>query len=1192
VVQRSQFPETYVAADLTDLFDAAPVSIIGVGRDGQITMWNRCAEKTFGWCPLEAVGMPSKLLFPFSHRGRYLESLQAWLSSDAEQLAAISPDAMAITRTGEVFAIQRTVSTTSSQETCLVLFVVDLREPQRQQKALLESRQLLENQRAMLETADARLVPEPVCTDQETLAILDATPVAVVGIDSEGRINRWNREAERIYGWPLVEAIGLPWVMLASKATHELFGNLLKKWMGSEPPAVRDAIPGKGMNRDGRDFPIELTVMRANSEGVIVFVRDLTDLRRQQTELRESRQRYQAILENIEDGYFEVDLSGKYQFVNEAFCKQVGYSEEDLLTETYKNFYDPETISQLHKAFVSVFETGTPLTLEYRITRKDGVQRIVEVSVCLKRDWKSRPVGFLGTRRDITDRKLVEKAIRANESRWRDLFEGASDCVYTCNLKARFTSINRAGELLTGYSREELLGQPASMLLTQQALAIDLGIQDDLRAGRLGSAYEIELVTKAGRPVLVELNISFLYESGQTVGILGIARDITARRRSERLDQGRASILEDVARGRPLIEVLTEVAGLVESELAGSACAIVCFGKNSCFEKREQRNYAPPRFVAARSLPEALRKLIDVSLRSELFRSAPDAGPIIAAVELATDPYWADGRDSALDNGWRSCWSAPVPSGKGEGSVRLLVFRRVHELPDREECNFLGKAAELASLSIEQRHLSDQLAFQATHDPLTGLPNRLLFEERLGQTIANARQNDGKAAVIWLDLDRFKNINDTLGHWVGDLLLQEVVKRFRTRFLDTDTFARMGGDEFAIVRSGGARTRLEAAVLAEALLADLHLPFPVSGNNLSVTASIGVAIFPDDGDDAPTLIRRADQAMYSAKGKDCGQFCLYSQEIGQAEAEKADTEASLRLALVHGGFEIHYQPQYDASGDLVGLEALLRYRHPERGFILPGKFIPVAEESGLIIPIGDWVLREVCRQAMDWVKRGFSPVRIAVNVSALQFSQTTFAERARQIMAETGMPGERLELELTETALMSNIGESIRQMEQLRTFGVSLAIDDFGTGYSSLHYLHRLKVDRLKIDRSFVADLGSEVNTLSLVQGIIAMARGLNQEVVAEGVETEEQVRLLRYAGCRIFQGYLFSRPLPAPRIEELFREIASRKPANQAAGFDEVVSLQLKSLRHHLEAAATDCQPRVPQRRAGDLRPTQPSPE
>jgi EAL domain-containing protein (putative c-di-GMP-specific phosphodiesterase class I) len=322
-----------------------------------------------------------------------------------------------------------------------------------------------------------------------------------------------------------------------------------------------------------------------------------------------------------------------------------------------------------------------------------------------------------------------------------------------------------------------------------------------------------------------------------------------------------------------------------------------------------------------------------------------------------------------------------------------------------------------------------------------------------------------------------------------------------------------------------------------------------------------MAIFPDDGDDAPTLLRGADQAMYRAKGADHGQFCFYSREIGLAEAEKAEVEAYLRVALVEGGFEIHYQPQYALDGRLVGLEALVRYRHPVLGLIPPGRFIPVAEESGLIIPVGEWVLREVCRQGVEWIGLGFTPVRLAVNVSALQFAQNTFAERAGQIIAETGMPGEWLELELTETVVMSNIAESIRQMRQLRALGVSLAIDDFGTGYSSLHYLHRLDVDRLKIDRSFVADLGAEVSTLSLVQGIIALAHGLHQEVVAEGVETREQLRMLGDAGCGILQGFLLSRPIPAPQVEELLARIGRD-------AFDDGVSAQLGLLVRHLDPA------------------------
>jgi PAS domain S-box-containing protein len=372
-------------------------------------------------------------------------------------------------------------------------------------------------------------------------------------------------------------------------------------------------VKAKALHRDGHVFPIELTVLRLNGQrpGLVFFVRDLTERRRLQSELLQSQQRYKAIVENIEDGYFEVEPGGKYVFLNEAYCKSFGYRIDEMLGQSYRKFYDAESIPRIHLAFVSVWETGVPLkAFEYLITRKDGEKRFVEDSVSLKRDRKGQPVGFLGIRRDITERKLSETAMRASESRWRDLFERASDFIYTCDLEGRFTAVNGVGEQLTGYSREELIGKSTTMLLAPEWLVVDSSIREDLHAGRPLASYELGIVTKSGRSVTLEVCVSLLVTSGMPVGVLGIGRDISARRRTERFERGRGSILEDVARDRPLAEVLMELAALVEKELPGSACPVVFWERDGL----EQN--AVLRLVAGPSLSPDLKHAIELSLSS------------------------------------------------------------------------------------------------------------------------------------------------------------------------------------------------------------------------------------------------------------------------------------------------------------------------------------------------------------------------------------------------------------------------------------------------------------------------------------------------------------------------------------------------------------------------------------------------
>jgi diguanylate cyclase (GGDEF)-like protein/PAS domain S-box-containing protein len=1158
------------------IFEAAPFLLVGVGTDGRVNEWNLHATRAFGWSRGEVIGMQSKSLVPIADREAHCSFLKAWLT-DEEGLPGEPWEGSALHRDGWIFPVEWSIRRAACPEEGVLLFGQDLSKQRRLQSELLESQQ---RYRAIVESvedrsrADAQRGPrsDRAPGNSDLRSTLDAFPIALIGVGPDGRLNEWNRVAEKTYGWTRAQAMGTPSELLAPEAHREAFLELLQGWLVStEEQQLERPLEGTGLSREGRTFPLEIHIARAfgDGSGVLLFVRDLSERRQRQRELLESRQRYQAILENIEDGYFEVDPSGKYVFLNEAFCKSFGYPMDEVLGQNYRKFYDPEDALKIHGAFLSVWETGAPLqSYEYLIKQKDGGLRFVEDSVSLKRDGRGRPVGFLGIRRDITERKLSEKAVRASrESQWRDLFERASDFVYTCDLEGCFTSVNRTGEQVTGYSREELLGKSTAVVLSPASHAVDTSIRKDLQAGKSGTSHELEILTKAGRCVAIEQSVSLLFEAGKPVGVLGIARDISARRRTERFEQGRGSILEDVARDRPIAEVLAELAGLVEKEFPGSPCSLVFLEKDGL-----QQNTAL-RLVPGPSLPAALIQSIDISLKGKASLEAtsvfrPELGDAhqVLSVDIERHPLWEPLRDAVLACGWHGCWSISILSGVGEALGSLVVLRPSQGSPDREERSFLIGAAELASLTIEHRNLTSQLAFQAKHDSLTGLANRLLFEERLGQAIADGAQRGSQVAVILLDLDRFKNINDTLGHWVGDLLLLAAAKRFLANVSSQDTLARLGGDEFAIVMSGGAGIREDAAYLAEALLTDLQLTFPLCGHHLVITASIGIGIFPEDGTDAATLLRSSDQAMYSAKGKERGQYHFYSSEMGRKEAERANIESHLRAALTHGGFEVVYQPQVAPTGELIGLEALLRFRHPTMGVIPPGRFIPIAEECGLIIQIGEWVLRRVCRQSVEWETCGYRPVRLAVNVSALQFAQTDFAELAGRILAETGMPGDRLELELTETVVMSNVSESIRQMRQLRALGVSLAIDDFGTGYSSLNYLHRFEVDRLKIDKSFVADLDASMSTLPVVQAIIALARSLKQEVVAEGVETGLQFRMLRAAGCDLMQGYLLGRPASAEDVAKLFG--AAPWPQAIAAEFQgaEEVASQLRALKVGLE--------------------------
>ncbi len=433
----------------------------------------------------------------------------------------------------------------------------------------------------------------------------------------------------------------------------------------------------------------------------------------------------------------------------------------------------------------------------------------------------------------------------------------------------------------------------------------------------------------------------------------------------------------------------------------------------------------------------------------------------------------------------------------------------------------------------ERRRAEERVQYLANYDVLAGLPNRFLMQDRLTQVIAHAHRNRLRVALMYIDLDRFKVVNETLGHYVGDALLKQAAERVRKSTRDADTVGRVGGDEFTIVFPNVTSLQTLSAAAAE-LLGELAKPFPSDGQELFVSASVGISIYPDDAGSVDELIKHADAAMSSAKHLGRNNFQFFTPGMNQEAQDRMLIEAGLRAAIQRDELSLLYQPKIDlATRRIFGAEALLRWKHPKLGMISPSRFVPVAEESGLVGQIGEWVLKTACRQMREWQDAGYS-LQVAVNVSARQFADYDVAELVMSIMRETGALATNLELELTESAVMSDAESSIVTLERLAALGVKIAIDDFGTGYSSLSYLKRLPLDLLKIDQSFVRDISSDPNDAAIVRAIITLARSLGIKVIAEGVENEAQLAFLNAYGCHYGQGYLFGRPLTAPQLAKL----------------------------------------------------------
>ncbi|HEX7614978.1 MAG TPA: EAL domain-containing protein [Thermoanaerobaculia bacterium] len=594
------------------------------------------------------------------------------------------------------------------------------------------------------------------------------------------------------------------------------------------------------------------------------------------------------------------------------------------------------------------------------------------------------------------------------------------------------------------------------------------------------------------------------------------------------LERDRRLILEKIALGEPLRVILPQIAALVEHQRPRAICAI------------------SPLRQGVRALGSAgsagpfgsLHEDIPLGSTTPPLARAVEEHRLVVTRDVPDDPLWSACRDTFAPHGIKACWTVPIETGGGVVLGTLSVLLPEVRRPERADTALLSGAASLAAIAIEQRQLAEQLLFQARYDSLTSLPNRLSLEESLRNAVSRAAGSGACVLLAYIDLDRFKQVNDTFGHAGGDELLREVAFRLSSALADGDVLARMGGDEFCVLRvlTPGAASR--AGELPERLLEALKAPFDLRGDELFVGASIGVSVFPDDARDVVALQRHADAAMYAAKAMAGNGYRVFGPDVTPGGGERLRLENELRRALTRGELEIVYQPQVDREGALVGAEALLRWNHPELGEVRPGRFIPVAEESGLIQSIGLWAFEEVCSRLAAWRREGICAVPVSVNLSPVQFTQADLAETLERLLGTHGVPGSFLRLEVTESLLVKDVASTMALLGRLKALGLGLAVDDFGTGYSSLSYLQLLPIDELKIDQAFLRDLTGVIEpagrTAKLVQTMVTLGHDLGLVVVAEGVETPGQIEFLRQAGCDRLQGFGVSAPVSAAAFTEL----------------------------------------------------------
>jgi diguanylate cyclase (GGDEF)-like protein/PAS domain S-box-containing protein len=671
--------------------------------------------------------------------------------------------------------------------------------------------------------------------------------------------------------------------------------------------------------------------------------------------------------------------------------------------------------------------------------------------------------------------------------------EATANAIVITDHEGKVVWVNRAFTAMTGYSKGEALGNNLRLLKSgKQPQSYYADLWSTISSGKV---WHGELVNrrKDGTTYIEEMTITPVTRDGNPADgyFIAIKQDITERKQAEE------ALLFKTA----LLEAQTETT--IDGMLAVDESDHIVLAN-----KQFGLNFGIP--------DELLSTRDDLIVRKHVTDKVVDPDAFVERVNYLNSHRDEKSRDELRFKNGKvfDRYSSPLVDSNSHYRGRIWYFRDI----------------------TERKVAQERVQYLAYYDALTGLPNRTLLQDRLAKALASARRRKDKVAFLFLDLDRFKDINDSLGHSVGDLLLQEVAERLRKFAREQDTVARLGGDEFLITLTQ-VKDLTDAAVAAERFINAMTAAFVVQGHSLNIGCSIGISIFPEHGADGETLIKNADAAMYSAKDIGRNNFQFFTADMNAQAVERLTLESSLRLALKKKELFLVYQPQMNiATGRITGLEALLRWQHPELGLVPPDRFIRIAENSGLIVPIGEWVLRTACSQARKWQDEGIPAVSVAVNVSAIQFRQEAFCGLVRKVLQETGLPPQYLELELTESLLLANAQLMLSVVKELRDMGVTLAIDDFGTGYSNFSYLRRYRISKLKIDRSFIRDVAVKPDDAAIATAIISMAKSLNLKVIAEGVEDEVQMSFLRAHQCDEIQGYYFSKPLTVDKVADKLR--------------------------------------------------------
>lgn len=915
----------------------------------------------------------------------------------------------------------------------------------------------------------------PILSELFNTSLFDHRSDIFLLFDHNGRLTEANQAFTNTLGYSLEEFKQLTYGSLLPENQRQRAKEHLQKLLLGEIQIFEIRV----LHKTGQFIDLTVTAfprkMNDEIDGFYAIAKDLSDIKLME-------QRYISLLKNMFSAAFIIDLQGNILDVNDAAVKLTGYGKEEHVH--FSQFIKPGDLEQAMAYNQRALE-GETLSFQITILHKHG--QSVDVMTTLSPVFMHEQItGIIGISNDISDETKNKQLFQINKQRYESLFEQNPDAISYFDLNGNFMDCNSALENILGYSREELLYSNYSHLIAEYERDKAQYYFDQALQGTVQS-YELECLHKQGHLVYMKLTKLPITVDNRIVGIYSIAKDVTTRKQAE----------------NALIEAESKYRSLVEKSIVG----VYIIQKNIIL-------YANPHLIDMLGYKEAI---IGMSIWDIVY---PDDYSFVKQnIQILYN------ESDAIRHPLR------VLTAEGKMLDVEMYSNRIM---------YQGSPAVIGTiLDVTERKRAEELnAFLAYHDSLTELPNRRKFEEILENTLDTAKITRRHFAVMYLDMDRFKYINDSLGHAVGDQLLIAFAKRLQEQIRENDFAARMGGDEFTVILPH-IRDNNSAIEVARRIIERTREPFYIEDHELFITTSIGISIYPNDGDDSSTLMKNADSALYRAKDLGKNGYQIFTSSMNVQTYKIFTLEKDLRKAIQRDELEMYYQPKVNIhTGEIVGAEALIRWNHPEWGLISPNEFIPISEETGLIVSLGNWVKRTVCRQNKEWQLAGLKPIPISINVTAKRFLSKDILDATRQILAETELEPRYLEIEITESSLLENAETVMHTLDALNKLGVTISLDDFGTGYSSLSYLKRFKhaINILKIDRSFIHDLHQGSDDNAIISTIIQLAQHMNMSVVAEGVETEEQLHILKLLKCDLVQGYLFSRPVQAEAFAELLK--------------------------------------------------------